>query len=45
MGMEVTEAIIVSIDPTKSVGGVEVGNDFVEITIQKVLKPLYPLPR
>ena len=34
-----------SIDPTKSVGGVELGNEFVEITIHKVLKPLYPLPR
>ncbi|XP_052173988.1 uncharacterized protein LOC127789208 isoform X1 [Diospyros lotus] len=41
----IAEAIIVSIDPTKSVGGVELGNEFVEISIQKVLKPLYPLPR
>ena len=42
---KVAEAIIVSIDPTESVGRVELGNEFVEITIQKVLKPLYLLPR
>jgi len=42
---KVAEAIIVSIDQTKFVGGVELGNEFVEITIEKVLKPLYPLPR
>ena len=42
---KVAEAIIVSIDPTKFVGGVELGNEFVEIAIEKVLKPLYPLPR
>ena len=31
---KVAEAIIVSIDPTKSVGRVELGNEFVEITIE-----------
>ena len=42
---KVAEAIIVSIDSTKSVGGVKLGNEFVEINIKKMLKPLYPLPR